>query len=84
VETETRTTDGTEDNPIFAICPGGRRATGGGGSTSPSTGAILERSVPTDAAGNPLTADGQTPFGWLVEFNAPTNADLTVYAKCIP
>lgn len=64
-------------------CPGNRRAIAGGGS-SPSN--QLERSVPLrNDSTSELAADGDTPTGWLVEFNnVGNNETATVYAICVP
>jgi hypothetical protein len=64
-------------------CPGSRRAIGGGGS-SPSN--QLERSVPLkNNSTTEVAADGDTPTGWLVEYNNVGNSETaTVFAICVP
>jgi hypothetical protein len=63
-------------------CPGNSRALGGGGT---ATNHQIVRSVPLkNNSTSELAADGDTPTGWLIEYDSiPNGQTATVYATCV-
>ena len=69
---------------VAVDCPGSQRALGGGG--SPSGNKQINRTVPLkNNSTTEIAADGDTPTGWLVEYQSiGNNETATVYAICVP